>query len=85
MIRGDQCSENCQDEGRRRLVHLIGCMVCAEAIAAGACGEPRAIRAPHCESLTLKRANQAATRLAKDARVSSTLETVLKIGKISLQ
>ena len=29
--------------------------------------------------------NQAATRLAKDARVSSTLETVLKIGKISLQ
>ena len=28
---------------------------------------------------------QAATRLEKDARVSSTLETVLKIGKISLQ
>ena len=28
---------------------------------------------------------QAATRLEKAARISSTLETVLKIGKISLQ
>ena len=35
--------------------------------------------------LTFREPNQAATRLAKDARVSSTLETVLKIGKISLQ